>query len=35
MVADILTKALLHEKHWKFIHAMGLRQHSSGSIGMQ
>ncbi|EGN91090.1 hypothetical protein SERLA73DRAFT_81192 [Serpula lacrymans var. lacrymans S7.3] len=31
MVADILTKPLTHEKHWKFSKAMGLRLHSSGS----
>ncbi|EGO28059.1 hypothetical protein SERLADRAFT_435831 [Serpula lacrymans var. lacrymans S7.9] len=31
MVADILTKPLTHEKHWKFSKAMGLRLHLSGS----
>ncbi|EGN91649.1 hypothetical protein SERLA73DRAFT_67070, partial [Serpula lacrymans var. lacrymans S7.3] len=31
MVADILTKPLTHEKHWKFSKAMGLWLHSSGS----
>jgi Reverse transcriptase (RNA-dependent DNA polymerase)/Pol polyprotein, beta-barrel domain/gag-polypeptide of LTR copia-type/Integrase core domain/GAG-pre-integrase domain len=31
MVADILTKGLGHEKHWKFVRAMGLRLRSSGS----
>jgi hypothetical protein len=25
MVADIFTKALPHDKHWKFVTAMGLR----------
>jgi hypothetical protein len=33
MVADILTKGLGHEKHWKFACAMGLRLRSSGSDG--
>ncbi|KAG5723407.1 hypothetical protein E4T56_gene14132 [Termitomyces sp. T112] len=32
MVADIFTKALGHEKHWKFTKAMGLRLHTSGSV---
>jgi hypothetical protein len=32
MVADILTKPLSREKHWKFAHAMGLRFLSSGSV---
>ncbi|PPQ82476.1 hypothetical protein CVT24_002389, partial [Panaeolus cyanescens] len=32
MVADIFTKALPHDKHWKFTQAMGLRPHSSGSV---
>ena len=32
MVADILTKALPFEKHWKFVRAMGLRLRSSGSV---
>jgi Reverse transcriptase (RNA-dependent DNA polymerase) len=32
MVADILTKALTHDKHWKFVRAMGLRPCSSGSV---
>lgn len=32
MVADIMTKALTHEKHWKFVKAMGLRLGSSGSV---
>jgi hypothetical protein len=31
MVADVLTKALGHAKHWKFVRAMGLRLRSSGS----
>jgi hypothetical protein len=33
MVADVLTKGLGHEKHWKFVRAMGLRLRSSGSDG--
>ncbi|KIM69231.1 hypothetical protein SCLCIDRAFT_49209, partial [Scleroderma citrinum Foug A] len=32
MVADILTKALTHEQHWKFVKAMGLQLRSSGSV---
>ena len=32
MVADIFTKALPHDKHWKFVTAMGLRLCSSGSV---
>ena len=33
MVADILvTKALTHKQHWKFVKAMGLQLHSSGSV---
>jgi Reverse transcriptase (RNA-dependent DNA polymerase) len=32
MVADILTKPLPHDKHWKFVRAMGLRPSSSGSV---
>jgi len=32
MVADIFTKALPHDKHWKFTHAMGLQPGLSGSI---
>ncbi|KIO11748.1 hypothetical protein M404DRAFT_126749, partial [Pisolithus tinctorius Marx 270] len=32
MVADIMTKALVHKQHWKFIKAMGLQLHSSGSV---
>ena len=32
MVADIFTKALPHEKHWKFTQAMGLRPGPSGSV---
>ena len=32
MVADILTKALTHDQHWKFIKAMGLQLRSSGSV---
>jgi hypothetical protein len=32
MVADILTKPLSREKHWKFAKAMGLRFISSGSV---
>ncbi|KAG2353942.1 hypothetical protein BDR07DRAFT_1307561, partial [Suillus spraguei] len=31
MVADILTKPLIHDNHWKFTKAMGLRLHSSRS----
>ncbi|KAG2073792.1 hypothetical protein BDR04DRAFT_976543, partial [Suillus decipiens] len=31
MVPDILTKPLIHEKHWKFTKAMGLQLHSCGS----
>ena len=31
MVADILTKPLVRDLHWKFVKAMGLRLHSSGS----
>jgi len=31
MVADILTKPLVSEQHWKFVRGMGLRLHSSGS----
>ncbi|KAG2077943.1 hypothetical protein BDR04DRAFT_435779 [Suillus decipiens] len=31
MVADILTKPLIHDKHLKFTKAMGLQLHSSGS----
>jgi len=34
MVADIFTKALGCEKHWKFSHAMGLWFPSSGSVKM-
>lgn len=33
MVADIFTKALPKEKHWKFAHALGLRLCTSGSVG--
>lgn len=32
MVADIFTKSLPHDKHWKFTKAMGLRLHTSGSV---
>ena len=32
MTADILTKALTREQHWKFLQAMGLRLRSSGSV---
>ena len=32
MVADILTKALTHKQHWKFVQAMGLQPCLSGSI---
>lgn len=32
MVADILTKSLSHDKHWKFTKAMGLRLNTSGSV---
>src|SRR6201985_2490529 len=32
MVADIFTKALPHDKHWKFVTAMGLRLCSSGRV---
>jgi len=32
MVVDIFTKALPHDKHWKFTCAMGLQPGSSGSI---
>ena len=32
MVADILTKALTHDQHWKFIKVMGLQLCSSGSV---
>ncbi|EJF55242.1 hypothetical protein DICSQDRAFT_74576, partial [Dichomitus squalens LYAD-421 SS1] len=35
MVADIFTKALPREKHWRFMRAMGLRQRLSGSVGMR
>ncbi|TEB36949.1 hypothetical protein FA13DRAFT_1566217, partial [Coprinellus micaceus] len=31
MIADIMTKPLPHDTHWKFVHAMGLRLGSSGS----
>ncbi|KIJ05837.1 hypothetical protein PAXINDRAFT_30475, partial [Paxillus involutus ATCC 200175] len=31
MVADILTKPLVQEQHWKFVRGMGLRMRSSGS----
>ncbi|KIJ05641.1 hypothetical protein PAXINDRAFT_36308, partial [Paxillus involutus ATCC 200175] len=31
MVADILTKPLVRDQHWKFVKAMGLQLHSSGS----
>ncbi|KAF9552470.1 hypothetical protein CPC08DRAFT_602828, partial [Agrocybe pediades] len=31
-IADIFTKALSAEKHWKFCRAMGLRPHTSGSV---
>ena len=32
MVADIMTKGLGHDQHWKFVKAMGLRLRSSGSV---
>ncbi|KAJ3507815.1 hypothetical protein NMY22_g16815 [Coprinellus aureogranulatus] len=32
MVADIMTKPLPRETHWKFVKAMGLRMGSSGSV---
>ncbi|KAJ3514873.1 hypothetical protein NMY22_g14604 [Coprinellus aureogranulatus] len=32
MVADIMTKPLAREAHWKFVEAMGLRMRSSGSV---
>jgi hypothetical protein len=32
MVADIFTKPLARDKHWKFTRAMGLRLASSGSV---
>jgi hypothetical protein len=32
MIADIMTKPLPHDTHWKFVHAMGLRLGSSGSV---
>ena len=32
MVANIFTKALPHDKHWKFVVAMGLRLCLSGSV---
>ncbi|KAF8839361.1 hypothetical protein BDN67DRAFT_905732, partial [Paxillus ammoniavirescens] len=35
MVADILTKPLVRDQHWKFIKAMGLRLHLSGSVSIQ
>ena len=35
MVADILTKPLVRDLHWKFVKAMGLRLHSSGSDSIQ
>ncbi|KAG2073967.1 hypothetical protein BDR04DRAFT_975172, partial [Suillus decipiens] len=31
MVADILTKPLIHDKHWKFTKAMSLQLCLSGS----
>ncbi|KIJ11278.1 hypothetical protein PAXINDRAFT_22542, partial [Paxillus involutus ATCC 200175] len=31
MAADILTKPLVREQHWKFVRGMGLRMRSSGS----
>jgi len=31
MVADIFTKALPTDSHWKFVTAMGLKMPSSGS----
>ncbi|KAF9223297.1 hypothetical protein BS17DRAFT_705999, partial [Gyrodon lividus] len=34
MVADILTK-LAKDQHWKFVKAMGLQLHSSGSVSIQ
>ena len=35
MVADILTKPLMRDLHWKFVKAMGLWLHSSGSDSIQ
>jgi hypothetical protein len=32
MVADIFTKALPTDKHWKFVHAMGLRFRASRGV---
>ena len=32
MIADIFTKALSKDKHWKFATAMGLRLRTSGSV---
>ena len=32
MVTDILTKALTHDQHWKFIKAIGLQLCLSGSV---
>ena len=32
MVTDILTKALAHDQHWKFVKAMGLQPCLSGSV---
>jgi hypothetical protein len=35
MVADILTKPLARDQHWKFVKAMGLQLHLSGSDSIQ
>ena len=35
MVADILMKPLVRDLHWKFVKAMELRLHSSGSDSIQ
>ena len=35
MVADILMKPLVRDLHWKFVKAMGLWLHSSGSDSIQ
>ena len=32
MVSDIMTKRLGHDQHWKFVKAMGLQLHLSGSV---
>ncbi|KAJ3527698.1 hypothetical protein NMY22_g9685 [Coprinellus aureogranulatus] len=35
MVADIMTKPLPHDLHWKFVKGMGLHMDSSGSVRNQ